>query len=202
MQSHSNAQPLPLILEDRTGAYTTTDFDDIYDRAFFHVVCTAQSSVMIYSMTRRTSRHRDAHWQPHLHSPAAVLEFATDGGLGSVSFASAVNSNTRPKVFPMVQYLRKTSLFGRSLSRKFVCSDGREYKWVQQQKDGTRAGAAEWTCTTADNYVVAHYDLKLPNVRAYGVSGNSLTIYEGFAHLTLELLVSFIIMRHIQQYNL
>lgn len=76
-------------------------------------------------------------------------------------------------------------------------------------------------CTTADNYLVAHYDLKPADVRAYGVSGNNLTIYEPFAHLTLgeflvsgiwplscvayrtaELLASFIIMRHIQQYNL
>ncbi|KAF7296995.1 hypothetical protein MIND_00931800 [Mycena indigotica] len=190
----SPTRSLPLILEDRTGAYTTTDFDDIYDRAFFHVVCSAQRSVMVYPMTRRTSRHRDAHWQAHLHLPAAVLEFAADGGLGNISFATVPGA--RPRVLPMVQYLRKTGLFGRSLTRKFVCSDGREYKWTQ----GTTG--PEWSCTTTDNFVVAQYDLKPADVRTYDVSGNSFTIYDGFTHLTLELLVSFIIMRHIQQYNL
>jgi len=192
--------PLPYILEDRSGAHTTTDFDDIYDRVFFHVVTVPQrsgnSAVMIYNMNRRASRRRDAHWDPLRlqHAPAAVLEFFPDGSLGSVEFAQA---GARPVSIPMVRYLRKTSLFGRSLSRKFACSDGREYKWVHRGGEGQ-----EWTCTTADNYLVAHYDLKPADVRAYGVSGNTLTIYEAFAHLTLELLASFIIMRHIQQYNL
>ncbi|KAF7300896.1 hypothetical protein MKEN_01315900 [Mycena kentingensis (nom. inval.)] len=200
---HAQTQSLPFVLEDRTGAYTSTDFDDIYDRAFFHVVYAPQSSaVMLYSMNRRASRHRDAHWQPHLHTPAAVLEFAVDGGLGNVSFAPTPSS--KGMVLPMARYLRKTSLFGRSLSRKFGCSDGREYKWVQQPRDALRGGTQEWVCTPAENdaYIVAHYDLKPADVRAYGVSGNSLTIYEASAHLTLEILASFIIMRHIQQYNL
>nr|GAT51762.1 predicted protein [Mycena chlorophos] len=178
-------------------AYTSTDFDDVYDRAFFHVICTSQRSVAIYPMTRRTSRTRDAHWSPAMHSPAAVLEFGGDGSLGSVRFAGA------PAPVAMANYLRKTSMFGRSLSRKFACSDGREYKWVQE---GGQAGP-EWTCTTPDNFLVAQYDLKPAKNHAYpgpsaASSGNSLTIHDGFGHLTLELLVSFIIMRHIQQYNL
>lgn len=86
-------------------------------------------------------------------------------------------------------------------------------------------------CTTGvENYLVAHYDLKPPDVRAYGVSGNNLTIYESFIHLSVgewrlamllvdlapnshlssfsaivlpsELLASLIIMRHIAQHNL
>ena len=44
---HAQAQPLPLVLEDRTGAYTTTDFDDIYDRAFFRVVCSSQRAGVV-----------------------------------------------------------------------------------------------------------------------------------------------------------
>jgi hypothetical protein len=38
-------------------------------------------------------------------------------------------------------------------------------------------------CTTMDNALVAHYDLKPSNVRTYDVSGNNLIIYEAFAHM-------------------
>ncbi|KAK7001673.1 histone-fold-containing protein [Favolaschia claudopus] len=172
--------PLPYVFEDRTGAHTSSDFDDIYDRLFFHVATAPQrsgsSAVMIYSMNRRSSRHRDS--QPIQHTPSAILEFLPDGTLGNMSFMHAAGTVT----IPMVRYLRKTSLFGRSLSRKFLCSDGREYKWVNRSVEGQ-----EWTCTNADNFLVAHYDLKPVDVRAYGVSGNNLTIYEAFAHLTLGL---------------
>ncbi|KAJ6562070.1 hypothetical protein B0H19DRAFT_943564 [Mycena capillaripes] len=189
--------PLPFIFEDRTGAHTSSDFDDIYDRLFFHVATVPQrsgsSAIMIYSMTRPASRHRDS--QPLHNTPSAVLEFPPDGSLGKVSFMQPGSGRTL--TIPMGRYLRKTSLFGRSLSRKFLCSDGREYKWVNRSAEGQ-----EWSCTTADNYLVAHYDLRPADVRVYGVSGNYLTIYEAFSHLTLEILASFIIMRHIQQYNL
>lgn len=42
-------------------------------------------------------------------------------------------------------------------------------------------------CTTMDNHLVAHFDLKPPDVRPYdpNVSGNYLTVYEHFFHLTL-----------------
>ncbi|KAJ7277544.1 hypothetical protein C8J57DRAFT_1309566 [Mycena rebaudengoi] len=187
--------PLPYILEDRTGAHTASDFDDIYDRVFFHVATVPQrsgsSAIMIYSMNRRASRHRDS--QPFRSTPVAALEFLPDGSLGNISFMQPQGTLT----LPMVRYLRKTSLFGRSLSRKFMCSDGREYKWSHRGAEGH-----EWTCTNADNYLVAHYDLKPADVRAYGVSGNNLTVYEAFGPLTLELLASLTIMRHIQQYNL
>jgi hypothetical protein len=42
-----------------------------------------------------------------------------------------------------------------------------------------------WQCHTADNFLVAHYDLKPPDTRAYGVSGNVLTIHEAFTYLSL-----------------
>lgn len=103
--------PLPYILEDRTGAHTASDFDDIYDRLFFHVATVPQrsgsSAIMIYSMNRRASRHRDS--QPFHHTPAAMLEFLPDGSLGNASFMQPAGTLT----IPMVRYLRKTSLFGR-----------------------------------------------------------------------------------------
>ncbi|KAJ7618587.1 hypothetical protein FB45DRAFT_1033788 [Roridomyces roridus] len=187
--------PLPYVLEDRTGAHTTSDFDDIYDRLFFHVATAPQrsgsSATMIYTMPRRASRHRDS--QPIHHTPAAVCEFLPDGSLGTVSFTQPAGTLT----IPMGSYLRRTSLFGRSLSRKFICSDGREYKWSYRSVEGQ-----EWTCTNSENYLVAHYDLKPADVRAFGVSGNSLTIYEAFGHLSLELVASLTILRHMKQYNL
>jgi len=41
----------------------------------------------------------------------------------------------------------------------------------------------ECQCTTMDNFLVAHYDLKHPNIRVYDVSGHNLIIYEAFAHM-------------------
>ena len=39
-------------------------------------------------------------------------------------------------------------------------------------------------CTTVlENHLVAHYDLKPPDVRAYEVSGHTVTIYEPFVHI-------------------
>jgi hypothetical protein len=40
-------------------------------------------------------------------------------------------------------------------------------------------------CHTAEGFLVAHYDLKPPDTRAYGVSGNVLTVHEAFTQLSL-----------------
>lgn len=40
-------------------------------------------------------------------------------------------------------------------------------------------------CLSEENYIIAHYDLRPPNVPAYGVSGNTLTLYEAFSHLCM-----------------
>ncbi|KAF8989822.1 hypothetical protein BDQ17DRAFT_1372706 [Cyathus striatus] len=183
---------LPFIFEDRTGHNTGSDFDDMYDRMFYHISRQpGHTTTKIYEMPIRASRHRST--LPLDRDPIVYLEFLPDESLGNVSFMKPPNQAT----IPMSRYLRKTSLFGSSLSRKFMGSDGREYKWSYR----TVAGQ-EWTCTTAENYIVAHYDLKQPGVPAYNVSGNNLTIYEPFAHLSAEILASFIIMRHIAQYRL
>ncbi|KAK0455633.1 uncharacterized protein EV420DRAFT_1272137 [Desarmillaria tabescens] len=185
--------PLPYILEDRTGANTGSDFDDIYDRLFFRVARSpSQTATMIYNMHRRASRHRDS--LPFTQDPIVVLDFLHDESLGTVSFIRPAGRISQA----MSKYLRKTSLFASSLSRKFTGSDGREYRWSYRSVDGQ-----EWTCTTgAENYLVAHYDLKKPDVRVYGVSGHTLTIYEAFVHMAVELMTSLTIMRHIAQHNL
>jgi hypothetical protein len=89
-----------------------------------------------------------------------------------------------------------------SLSRKFRASDGREYRWQHKTIDDH-----EWSvrcsssflyhamvgsrfippsqCLSEENYIIAHYDLRPPNVPAYSVSGNTLTIYEAYSHLCM-----------------
>jgi len=186
--------PLPYTLEDRTGLQNS-DFDDIYDRMFLRVARLPQQGksllTMIYNMGQRASRHRDS--LPFRHNPSVILEFGLDESLGNISFKRPDASAT----IPMSRYLRKTSLFGGSLSRKFTASDGREYRWSYRTVEGQ-----EWSCLTAENGLVAHYDLIPPDMRAYGTSGHTLTIDEAFSHLAIELLASLTIMRHIAQHNL
>jgi len=182
----------PYVLEDRTGVNSASDFDDMYDRIFFRIARPPRrTTTMVYSMNIRGSRHRDT--LPFNQQPIAMLDFAPDESLGNVTFVQQRNN----LVIPMNRYLRKTSLFGGSLLRKFMASDGREYKWGYRVIEGQ-----EWSCTTMDNILVAHYDLKPPDVRTFDVSGNNLTIYQHFFHLTLEILVTLTIMRHIARYNL
>ncbi|TFK31856.1 hypothetical protein BDQ12DRAFT_659952 [Crucibulum laeve] len=183
---------LPFILEDRTGSNSNSDFDDMYDRMFYHIARSpGRTTTLIYEMPIRSSRHRRN--LPLDREPIVHLEFLPDESLGNISFMKAPYQTT----IPMSRYLRKTTIFGSSLSRKFVGSDGREYRWSYRSVAGQ-----EWSCTTVENYLVAHYDLKPSNVRMYDVSGNNLTIYEPFAHLAVEIISTLIIMRHIAQHNL
>lgn len=100
-------RPLPYILEDRSGANTDTDFDDMYDRLFFRVLRKPQETVtIIYQMNIRASRHRSS--LPFTTKPSVILEFGKHEALGDISFVDA-----QPVVkMQMARYLRKTSLFG------------------------------------------------------------------------------------------
>ena len=87
----------------------------------------------------------------------------------------------------------------RSLSRKFVGANGEEYRWIHRAvKDHEwsvrglpylrcRIGADRYCpqCVDSRDYVVAHYTLKPPEKPAYSTSGNMLTIYEPFTHLSI-----------------
>lgn len=45
-------------------------------------------------------------------------------------------------------------------------------------------GADGRQCTVGtENRIIAHYDLKAADVRAYGVSGHTLTVEEEYVHL-------------------
>jgi hypothetical protein len=102
--------PLPYILEDRSGIYNASDFDDIYDRLFLRIAESshdAETSVsMIYDMGRRSSRRPDSrHFD---RQPAVVLDFGANGKLGNVHFMQPPAACS----LPMYQYLRKTTIFG------------------------------------------------------------------------------------------
>ncbi|KAI0289790.1 hypothetical protein B0F90DRAFT_1791758 [Multifurca ochricompacta] len=187
--------PSAYFFEDRTGVLTGSDFDEVYDRAFLRISSTPQrtrnAGLMIYDMGQRSTSLGDRDGRHFYREPAIILDFGPKGALGTIHF-------TRSEVsIPMQQYLRKVSLFGGSLFRKFMASDGKEYKWSHHM-----VAEHEWTCLNAENFLVAHYNLKTPDRPAYGTSGNVLTVYESFAHLSIELLASLAIMRHIAQNSL
>ncbi|KAI4520214.1 hypothetical protein K525DRAFT_271011 [Schizophyllum commune Loenen D] len=183
---------VPYTFEDRTGLLTDTDFDEMYDRAYFKVCPSngtpSDTSIMIYEMLHRASRHRDS--LPPRHEWRIRLDFGKDYSLGTIVFANGAT-------MPMSRYLKKLSMFGSSLHRKFAASDGREYTWSHRSVPGH-----EWTCTTSENYLVAHYTFKRDHERVYGVSGNTLTVYEPFSQISMELIASLFVMRHIQQHRL
>ncbi|OBZ65416.1 hypothetical protein A0H81_14581 [Grifola frondosa] len=186
---------LPYFLEDRTGLFTGSDFDDVYDRMFLRVARPSEPSsqrddtLMVYNVGRRSSGQRD--YRPSVREPSVVLQFGPNGALGTIAFKGSSVS------MPMNQYVKKTSMFGGSLSRKFRASDGEEYKWTYRSVENH-----EWTCVDSRNYLVAHYDLKPAEKPVYGTSGNILTIYEAFANISIEILASLTIMRHIAAHSL
>lgn len=191
---------LPYFLEDRTGSNTSSEWDEIYDRMFLRAAAAAThdpkrtagggggTSTSIYDMGRRSSSSRY-----HYRDPAIILDFAPGGALGTVLLVQQGVS------MPMGHYLRKTSTFSGSLSRKFRGSDGQEYRWscrsVREQEWSVSSApslssifsythpAPASQCVTADNQLVAHYDLKPVGEPAYKSSGNVLTIYEPFVHI-------------------
>ncbi|EIM85304.1 uncharacterized protein STEHIDRAFT_80666 [Stereum hirsutum FP-91666 SS1] len=185
--------PPAYFFEDRTGAVEDSDFDEVYDRMFLRTSSklhrTQGPSISVFETGRRSTSSRHQERSPH--EPSFIMEFGTNGALGTIWFMKERTS------MPMYRYLRKISLFGGSRSRKFTASDGREYRWGY----GMEADQ-EWTCVNVDDEVVAQYSLKHPNRPAYSTSGNVFTVYEAFAHLSTEFLATLTIMRHIAKHNL
>ncbi|KAH9936774.1 uncharacterized protein BXZ73DRAFT_89296 [Epithele typhae] len=182
---------LPFHLEDRTGDFMGSDFDEIYDRLFLTVSRPtpshpdAETTLLVYDTGRRSSSRRQAH-APRDVQPTVVLEFGVGGALGTITFVRSGSG------VPMSHFLRRTSMFSGSLSRKFTASNGEEYRWIHRAvKD------QEWACVDSHDYVVAHYNLRPPEKPAYNTSGNLLTIYEPFTHLAVEILATLTIMRYL-----
>lgn len=111
---------LPYFLEDRSGIFTATDYDDIYDRLFLRVAPAPSHSPTPFALTIHNTGRRSSptHTPDFRHSrdlssprePALVLEFGPRGALGNVLFAGAKTESV-----PMAQWLRKTSLFAGSV---------------------------------------------------------------------------------------
>lgn len=181
---------IPLFFEDKTGKISGTDFTDIYDRSpFLRLTQVSQSDRflrLIHELGSTSSRGG--------YSEAAVtMEFGTDYSLGNIYFGRSSS-----RAMPMDRYLRRLSSSGSSLVRVFRASDGADYVW------GYRVNRDhEWTCTNMETMkLISHYDLKPEGEPPYRSSGNVLTVYEEYQHLSIELLASLTIMRHIAENRL
>jgi len=43
--------------------------------------------------------------------------------------------------------------------------------------------SSSFQCLSEEGYIVAHYDLRPPNIAVYGVSGNTFTVHEAYSSL-------------------
>ncbi|TFK44036.1 hypothetical protein BDQ12DRAFT_640450 [Crucibulum laeve] len=178
---------MPYFLEDKTGKLTGSEFDDMHDRMHFVYRCTARDSTRTAYMIYNTTRGTEASFT----KPIAALDFGPGNSLGSICFDPQVN-------IPMKKYLTKTSTLGSSKDRKFVASDGQEYRWRWRYKEDQ-----EWTCTNGRDYLIAYYNLKPAGEPEYENSaGCMLTVEEPYGNLAGDMLASLMIMRHIAAYNI
>ncbi|KIJ68078.1 hypothetical protein HYDPIDRAFT_173756 [Hydnomerulius pinastri MD-312] len=176
---------MPYLLEDKTGRLTGSEFVDINDRLRLRLRCTAQAPTHTAYMIQNVTHGSDAV------NPLIALAFGPDNSLGTITIGSGVPMG-------MKQYLAKLSPLGSTNTRKFLGSDGQEYRWSWRSTKGH-----EWTCTNQSQYLVAFYTLKLAGEPDYSSSsGCMLTIDEAYPHLADEMLASLTIMRHIVAHNL
>ncbi|EIN04259.1 hypothetical protein PUNSTDRAFT_138655 [Punctularia strigosozonata HHB-11173 SS5] len=148
-----------------------------------------ERTVMIHNMGQRWSRRR-GHLLHVVHcNPSVVIAFGANATLGTVTFPHSHHPSHQAQtaaIMPISKYLRKVSVFGSSLNRKFMASDGQEYRWCHRTVENV--GNHEWACVgMAHNYIIAHYDLKPPEREGYGRSGHTLTIEEPYARIAIEL---------------
>ncbi|ETW81206.1 hypothetical protein HETIRDRAFT_419117 [Heterobasidion irregulare TC 32-1] len=178
---------MPYFLEDKSGTLLGSEFVDVNDRMRLGFRCTLRdvhrTAYMIYDLTMPS--------QGAYSFPVATLDYGANNALGTVIFSGRGS-------MPMSQYLSKMSPFGSSKNRKFIASDGQEYRWSWRGRENF-----EWMCLNASGYLVAYYNLKLAGEPPYpGSSGCMLTVDESYPHLAVELLTSLLIMRHIAEHNL
>ncbi|TFK53810.1 hypothetical protein OE88DRAFT_1284268 [Heliocybe sulcata] len=177
---------LPYFLEDKTGSLSGSEYVDIHDRMRLSIRCTVRDSqrcaFMIYNISPSVGG---------LLKPGAALDFGPNNALGTVAIGSGSH-------IPMSRYLMKVSPLGSPLTRKFIASDGQEYRWSWVEGDN-----CEWICQNVKNYIVACYNLKLAEEPHYSSSsGCMLTVEEAYSHLAVELLASLTIMRYIAGHDL
>lgn len=116
-------------------------------------------SLMVYRATRRSSPRKDSYGY---HDPSAsmrqgelavMLQFGPRGALGSANFLNLPSGTERGEkgldvvareTMQMGQWLKKTSIFGGTLSRKFKASNGEEYRWMYRSVE-----SQEWSVCKA-----------------------------------------------------
>lgn len=102
-----NSRNPPITLEDRTGRNHDSDFDDMYDRMFYHVSRSpGKTTTRVYEMSKRASNFRST--LPMDRDPIVYLEFLPNESLGSITYIRAPSRMT----IGMAQYLKKLSFFG------------------------------------------------------------------------------------------
>ncbi|KIP07531.1 hypothetical protein PHLGIDRAFT_13144 [Phlebiopsis gigantea 11061_1 CR5-6] len=155
---------LPYYLEDRTGLHTASDYDDIYDRLFLRVTCSAPAPQQVARTPSSSSANSMLSSSPPSSSPLAAppppftIAISNTGRRSSTRSyltgqAPSARGQPPPSVVldlhgkasraPMAQWLRKTGMFAGSLSRKFVASSGHELRWIHRGYSGH-----EWTLVT------------------------------------------------------
>ncbi|KIJ31668.1 hypothetical protein M422DRAFT_31679 [Sphaerobolus stellatus SS14] len=196
---------LPYFFEDTSGLPTgPTDFLDIYDRPPFLRVTTSHPPSLKGRPTLETSRDGRTLKIFELGSngigfrrnreegtPSAVVTVDSPSGLsGTVKLYGG-------QAVPLEKWLKKASTFGSTLLRQFRGTDGLYYQWRFRTQDNH-----EWACVQLQtNIVVAHYDVRSPAKPVYRTSGNVLTIYENCVHMSVEILASLVVMRHLQAFS-
>ncbi|KAF7789081.1 hypothetical protein EIP86_000014 [Pleurotus ostreatoroseus] len=151
-------------------------------------------SLVVYTANRRSSPNKRGSGSGELGTgiragePVAILQFGPRGVLGDitlVTFSRTTEGQERNcsvvhTALQMSQWLKKTSMFGGSLSRKFKASDEEEYRWAHRALDGQ-----EWSLFDSQNRLIAHYNLRPPSKPAFTTSGNFLVVYEPYIHLAV-----------------
>ncbi|KIO32935.1 hypothetical protein M407DRAFT_18096 [Tulasnella calospora MUT 4182] len=184
---------LPFVFQDSTGSLTNTTLVDIYGRLTIRVDESLSRPGRSVTMIRVVDA-RDENNAPLV--PNAVLDFDKTGsnGLGVVGFPPKQN-------MPMESYLKKMSgsNSGGLLCRRFLASDGQEYKWTLIS--GGPGSRVQWTCATSQtNYLVASYeecDGAMTSGRAGAEDSRLFTVVDTWVYLVVELLTSLTIARQI-----
>ncbi|GJJ08003.1 hypothetical protein Clacol_002210 [Clathrus columnatus] len=187
---------IPLFFEDKTGKITGSDFVDIYDRSpMLRVAQVVQSDRILRYIYDVGSTSIASSRGYSSSEPEVTLEFGTDYSLGSIYFG---RSSSRS--IPMERYLRRLSPSGSSLVRVFRASDGSDYIWgyrVDMDHEWTVSGNLihlisylnlnyHEKCTNMSTLkLIGHYDLKPAGEPPYRSSGNVLTVYEEYQHLSI-----------------
>ncbi|KAF8634278.1 hypothetical protein AX17_004234 [Amanita inopinata Kibby_2008] len=179
--AQSTSQSVALLLEDKTGQLTGSEFVDKYNRLSLSYRCTSQDENRVtYSVFDQTNGILVAF------VPIFMLEFGADNSLGVIHFGPKES-------LQMKKYLTKPSILAGTRTRKFTSRDGNEYTWQYRNSDDF-----EWTCSNSSGELAAYYRRGGPNRNP----SNMLIVEDKYKDSASELLATLMIMRHIVAHSL